>query len=52
MDVVDSGGMANMLILDGEVSVNNMPVHEKRKKVRPGDVVQVGDHRILVQTQE
>ncbi|MCB0599631.1 MAG: RNA-binding S4 domain-containing protein [Saprospiraceae bacterium] len=52
MDVVDSGGMANMLILDGEVSVNNMPVHEKRKKVRPGDVVQVGNHRILVQTQE
>ncbi len=52
MDVVDSGGMANQLILEGDVFVNDSPAHEKRKKIRPGDVVQVGDHRIRIQQQE
>jgi len=52
MDLVDSGGMANQLILEGDVFVNDSPAHEKRKKIRPGDVVQVGDHRIRIQQQE
>ena len=52
MNVVDSGGMANQMILDGEVKVNGNPAHEKRKKIRPGDVVAIGDHRIEVIAQD
>lgn len=39
--IADTGGQAFMMIEDGIVSLNGVPVHEKRKKVRPGDVVNI-----------
>ena len=39
--IADTGGQAFMMIEDGIVSLNGVPEHEKRKKVRPGDVVNI-----------
>ena len=39
--IADTGGQAFMMIEDGIVSLNGVPVYEKRKKVRPGDVVNI-----------
>ena len=39
--IADTGGQAFMMIEDGIVSLNGVTVHEKRKKVRPGDVVNI-----------
>ena len=39
--IADTGGQAFMMIEDGIVSLNCVPVHEKRKKVRPCDVVNI-----------
>ena len=39
--IADTGGQAFMMIEDGIVSLNGVPVHEKRKKVRSGDVVNI-----------
>lgn len=39
--VVDSGGQAFQLVLDGLVKINNAPIHEKRKKVFLGDKVNI-----------
>lgn len=41
--VVDSGGQAFQLVLDGLVKINGSPIHEKRKKVFLGDVVNIDD---------
>ena len=37
-----------MMIEEGIVSLNGVPVHEKRKKVRPGDVVNIDDQVELI----
>ena len=39
--IADTGGQAFMMSEDGIVSLNGVPVHEKRKTVRPGDVVNI-----------
>ena len=41
--LADTGGQAFMMIEEGIVFLNGVPVHEKRKKVRPGDVVNIDD---------
>lgn len=46
--IADSGGDANQLILDGLVKVNEQPASEKRKKIRAGDIVQVGESTIQI----
>ena len=50
--VVESGGQAGEFIADGLITVNQVTVHEKRKKIRPGDVVAIGDEVILTVRQE
>jgi len=47
--IADSGGDANQLILDGEVLVNQQTATEKRKKIRVGDQVQIGDITVVVE---
>lgn len=37
--LVETGGEANLCITDGEVRVNGAVEMQKRKKLRPGDVV-------------
>ncbi|MBU1369686.1 MAG: RNA-binding S4 domain-containing protein [Bacteroidetes bacterium] len=46
--IADSGGDANQLILDGLVKVNEQPASEKRKKIRAGDIIQVGESTIQI----
>lgn len=39
LNLVETGGEANIRISDGEVKVNGAIETQKRKKLRPGDVV-------------
>lgn len=39
LNLVESGGEANQVITTGEVMVNNQPETQKRKKLKPGDMV-------------
>ena len=39
--VADTGGQAFMMVEDGVVRLNGQLVTEKRKKVHPGDVVNI-----------
>ena len=40
LNLVETGGEANIRITDGEVKVNGQIETQKRKKLRPGDVVE------------
>ena len=42
LQLVETGGEANIRISDGEVRVNNAVETQKRKKLRTGDTVQFG----------
>jgi len=39
LGLVETGGEANMRIVDGEVMVNQAVEYQKRKKLRHGDVI-------------
>lgn len=39
--VADTGGQAFMMVEDGVVRLNGQLVTEKRKQVRPGDIVNI-----------
>lgn len=39
--VVDSGGQAFQLVLEGLVKINSITISEKRKKVFPGNIVNI-----------
>lgn len=41
--VADTGGQAFMMVEDGVVRLNGQLVTEKRKQIRPGDVVNIDD---------
>ena len=51
MNVVQSGGEAKHLILDGKVKVNNQPCTVIRKQIFPNDVVTFNgiDYKIVEQ---
>jgi ribosome-associated protein len=40
LNLVETGGEANLRIVDGEVKVNGHIETQKRKKLRPGDVIE------------
>lgn len=46
--IADTGGMANTLIVSGDIKLNGQSATEKRRKVRPGDVVDFQGIRIVV----
>lgn len=48
LGLVESGGFAKMIILDGEVSVNNEVEFRIRRKLRIGDVVELGGQNIEI----
>ena len=50
--VVDSGGQAFQLVLDGLVKINGNTIHEKRKKVLPGDIVNIDNQLELTVTKD
>lgn len=47
--VTDSGGQAKLLIQSGEVKVNGTVDTRRRKKLLPGDVVEVHGKRLVVE---
>ena len=50
--VADTGGQAFLMVEDGIVKLNGKLVSEKRKKVFPGDVVNIEDQIELTITKE
>lgn len=49
LGLVESGGMAKMLILDGRVRVNKQVEDRIRRKLRVGDVVEFQNKKIVIQ---
>ena len=49
LNLVETGGEANLCITNGEVKVNGQLETQKRKKLRPGDTVDFEGHRISIQ---
>lgn len=50
--IADTGGQAFLMVEDGIVKLNGKLVTEKRKKVFPGDVVNIEDQIELTITKE
>lgn len=50
--VADTGGQAFLMVEDGVVRLNGQLVTEKRKKVYPGDVVNIDDQIELTVAKE
>ncbi len=50
--VADTGGQAFLMVEDGVVRLNGQLVTEKRKKVYPGDVVNIDDQIELTVVKE
>lgn len=46
--IVSSGAEAKQLILAGSVKVNGQPESRVRRKLRQGDLVESGEHKIQV----
>ncbi|MBK6996606.1 MAG: RNA-binding S4 domain-containing protein [Lewinellaceae bacterium] len=49
LNLVETGGEANIRITDGEVKVNGQIETQKRKKLRPRDVVEFQKQKITIQ---
>ena len=47
--VVYTGGEAKVLIQEGAVTVNGAVCTQRGKKLRPGDIVRLGDAALTVQ---
>ena len=50
--VADTGGQAFLMVEDGIIKLNGKLVTEKRKKVFPGDVVNIDDQIELTVSKE
>jgi ribosome-associated protein len=48
LNLVDSGGMAKMVILDNQVKVNNQLENRIRRKLRGGDVVAFQKIKVVI----
>jgi len=48
LNLVESGGQANMVITEGEVQLNGTTETRKRKKLFSGDVVEFMDERVEI----
>ncbi len=48
LGLVNTGGEANVRITNEEVKVNDKIETQKRKKLRPGDVVSFENHQIII----
>ena len=48
LGLVGTGGEANVRITNEEVKVNDKIETQKRKKLRPGDVVSFENHQIII----
>ncbi|WP_180946917.1 S4 domain-containing protein YaaA [Peptostreptococcus faecalis] len=48
VDLVSSGGEAKIIIMSGEVKVNGEVATQRGKKLRQGDIVEVGGRKIKI----
>jgi ribosome-associated protein len=48
LNLVETGGEANLCITDGEVKVNGQKETQKRKKLRSGDLVEFRNNTIAI----
>ena len=39
--IADSGGQVKLFIDDGLIKINGILIHERRKKVNPGDIIEI-----------
>ena len=46
--VISSGGQVGSFLAENEVTLNGTPVHEKRKKIRPGDTLRLSGEDIQI----
>ena len=51
LDLISSGGETGPFLQCHKVVLNNQPVHEKRKKIRPGDVLQIDGTSYTMKTE-
>ena len=50
--LVQSGGEAKYLIVQEQVQVNGVVETRRKRKLRPGDIVELGERRIVVELPE
>jgi ribosome-associated protein len=50
--IVETGGQVKLFIEDGLIFINGIQVHERRKKIQPGDIVEIKDIGIWKVTTE
>jgi ribosome-associated protein len=48
LNLVESGGEANVMITEGLVRVNHLVELQKRKKLREGDIVEFENQKIII----
>jgi ribosome-associated protein len=48
LNLVESGGEANVMITEGLVVVNKFVELQKRKKLRTGDIVEFENQKIII----
>ncbi len=48
LDYVVSGGEARSFLLENEILLNEIPVVERNRKIRPGDIVSINKKRIYM----
>lgn len=39
--IADTGGQVRLFIEDGLISLNGIKIHERRKKIHPGDIIEI-----------
>lgn len=52
LDFAPTGGYAKMMVENGEVRLNDNIEFRKRAKLRPGDVVEVAERRVMIVKQD
>ena len=48
LNIAESGGYANQMIINGEVYLNNKVETRKRCKLKPGDTVSISNTEITI----
>ena len=46
--IAQTGGHAKILVEEGKVKVNGTQEFRKRNKLRPGDIIEIDDNRIII----
>lgn len=48
LDYVTSGGEVKFFLMDNEILLNDQLIFERKKKIKPGDIVTINGTRILM----